>query len=464
VTPSQARILVADDEPSIVSYLKDVLTEDGYAVVTASSGSEACEVAEREQVHLALVDLMMPGLSGMEVLKRVRERMPATRVIIMTAFATVDTALEAMKQGALDYLIKPFSIDELKLQIRRALSEVALVRENRELKREVERSTAGGTLVGESPAFLKAVEQARKFAEGDTTVLILGETGTGKEMIAREIHRASPRKTGPFLALNCGALPESLLERELFGHEKGAFTGADSTRPGLLEAATDGTLLLDEIVEMPPSLQVKLLRILEGHEFMRLGGTRPIKSRVRFLAATNQNPDKAVAARRLREDLYFRINVVSVTLPPLRERGGDIGILARHFLELFAREKGGRVCELSKEALERLAGYRWPGNVRELRNVIERAVILCSGPRIEAAELNLGAPVTAEASPLSAWMSLSYGEAKKRFEKEYIGRALDAVGGNISRAAARTGLDRKNLKGKIREHGLKDTDDPGEKG
>ena len=328
-----------------------------------------------------------------------------------------------------------------------------LARENMALKREAGRGMPGG-LIGASPVFTDAVATARRAANSDATVLILGETGTGKELIAREIHSAGGRSKGPFLALNCGALPENLLERELFGHERGAFTGADATTPGLLEAASDGVLLLDEILEMSLGLQVKLLRVLDGHEFLRLGGTRPIRSRVRFLAATNQDPVKAVADRRFREDLFFRLNVLKVSLPPLRERGDDILMLADHFLAAFARSTGRNLEGYSPEARRAMQEYPWPGNVRELKNVVERAVILCEGPKVEAGDLRLsgGAP---EAG-MEAWLGLPFREAKKRFEEAYLKKALKTSSGNISRAAESTGIDRKNLKEKIREYGFRD--------
>ncbi len=455
MTLSSARILVADDEPSITSYLKDVLTEEGYHVVTASGGVEACEIAEREQVHLALVDLVMQDISGLEVLKRIKEHLPSTRVIIMTAYGTVETAVDAMKQGALDYLIKPFSNDELKLQLRRALSEVALTRENRVLKREVKRHAPGEDMIGKSQAIREVKDLIQKVADGNTTVLVLGETGTGKELVVRALHRQSSRRMGPFLAVNCSALPEALLERELFGHERGAFTGADSMQPGLLEAADDGTLFLDEIAEMPQSLQVKLLRVLEGHEFLRVGGTKPIKSRVRFIAASNQDLAKAVSDHRFREDLYFRLNVVSIQLPLLREHSEDILPLTDHFLNVFTTEKAKRIDGFSDDAKQQLLQYPWPGNVRELKNVIERAVILCQGNQLGTADLKLESPLTGSEKSLNAWMSLKYQEAKKAFERAYLANALKSCGGNISQAANLIGLYRQNLQDKLKSLGIK---------
>ena len=444
---------MADDEPSIVSSLRDALTKEGYSVFTAAGGEEACETAEREQVHVALVDLVMQDLSGLEVMKRIREKIPSTRVVIMTAYATVETAVEVMKQGALDYLIKPFSMDELKMQIRRALNETALARENLVLKREIERRVPTEEFIGESPALKEALDLTGRAAGSDTTVLILGETGTGKELIARALHRASKRSDGPFIAINCGAIPEGLLERELFGHDKGSFTGADSTRPGLLEAASEGTLFLDEISEMPPSLQVKLLRVLEGHEYTRLGGTRPIKSRARFVAATNKDPAREAAEGRFRQDLYYRLNVISIKLPSLRERGDDVRLLAEYFLNHFVRVSGQRLSGFSPDAMRTLKGYPWPGNVRELKNVIERAVILCQGNEITAIDLRLEPQAGSPAESAPAW-NLPYREAKNVMEAEYLRRALAICDGNITRTAERIKLARRNLLDKVKKYGL----------
>jgi len=454
--PSAFRVLVVDDEENIVSYLKDVLVEEGYSVFTAGGGKDALALAEKEQPHLAMVDMVMKDISGLEVLKGIRERSGATRVVIMTAYATVETAVKAMKEGAIDYLIKPFSLDELKIQLKRASDEVAMASENRVLRHEVARNSGFGEIVGECPALLAALELARKAAISDATVLVLGETGTGKELVARLIHRESPRLAGPFLAMNCGAVPESLLERELFGHEKGSFTGADAMRPGLLEAASDGTILLDEIGDMPPALQVKLLRVLEGHEYLRVGGTRPIKSRVRFLASTNRDLAGLVKEGKFREDLYYRLNVVSVTLPPLRARGQDVLLLAEHFLagSVEARRKG--IKGISVDARKALADYSWPGNVRELRNVTERAIILCEGGEVVPTHLGLG-PIRlsslAQGSGVNS--TLSFREAQDAFEKAYITQVLKESGGNISRTALKIGLARRNLHEKIKKYALK---------
>ncbi len=449
-----ARILIADDEPSILSLLSRILTGEGYTMLTATGGVEACEVAAREHPHLVLVDLTMPDRSGLEVLRQIKEQAPETVVMIMTAYASAETAVEAMKQGALDYLIKPIATDELKIQVRRALGEAALARENRALKEELGRLAPEETIIGQSASLAKSLEAMDKMAASDATVLILGETGTGKELVARAIHRGSAGARGPFLAVNCGALSEGVLERELFGHEKGAFTGADSARPGLLEAAADGTMLLDEIGEMSPALQMKLLRVLEGREFMRVGGTRALTCRARFVAATNKDLARETKEGRFRQDLYYRLNVMTIKLPPLRDREADVHLLANYFLQRVGRSRG-RNFTLAPGARDALARYPWPGNVRELRNVIERATMLAKGPAIEASDLLLESGAGAENLTLEAWCALPHQEAKEAFERFYIGRALKACGGNISRTAERFGLDRKNLEDKIKRYDLK---------
>jgi len=454
MTAPAGRILCADDEPNILSLLRKVLGDEGYTVLTATGGREACAVADREPLDLVLVDLTMPDTSGLEVLKHIKEHHPRTPVMLMTAYASAETAVEAMKQGALDYLIKPFAMDELKLQIRRALAESALEQENRALREELARHSPD-RILGDSPGIREALRHTAQVADAATTVLILGETGTGKELIARALHRQSLRKAGPFLAINCGAIPEALLERELFGHERGAFTGAETMRIGLLEAAAEGTLLLDEIAEMPPSLQVKLLRVLEGHAFQRVGGTRPITTRVRFVAATNKDLVNAITTGRFREDLYYRLNVFTIQLPPLRERGDDIVLLADHFLRSFTLEHGHPPIVLSDEARQRLLGYGWPGNVRELRNVIERAVLLCASAEIAASDLRLDGNPAGASPPSTTLTGMPFREARDAFEKSYLARVLEESGGNISRAADRIGLDRKNLEDKIRKHHLK---------
>jgi len=455
MTPESARILVVDDEPNITGLLMKVLHDEGYGVVAAAGGPGGVAGAPRELVHLALVDLTMPDLSGLEVLRGLKEREPAMPVIIMTAYATAETAIEAMKQGALDYLIKPFSMDELKLQIRRALEELGTVRELTALRSEIRRRGWDDAIVGESPVIREALAMAAKVADAETTVLVTGETGTGKELVARALHAGGRRREGPFLAINCSAIPESLLERELFGHEKGAYTGADVSRPGLLEAASDGTLFLDEIGDMSAALQSKLLRVLEGHDFLRVGGTRPIRCHARFVAATNKELAREVAAARFRQDLLYRLNVVTIHLAPLRDRGADVQLLADYFLKTLSRQHGRTLLTIPAESRDALARYRWPGNVRELRNVIERAVMLSRSDTLTPVDLNLETQAGGETLTLEAWLALPLGEAKDAFERFFLSRALRASGGNISRTAEAIGLDRKHLQDKIKKYDLK---------
>lgn len=455
MTPADTRILVVDDEDSVLTYLRDVLQDEGYSVITTPSGNEARDLAEKHLVHLAIVDLVMPDLSGIEVLKHIRARLPDTRVIIITANATVESAIEAMKLGALEYMIKPFSLDEFKMHVARALEEVKLAREVRVLKHEATRTGPGSEIVGKSPQIGKVLSLIRDVADESSTILIKGETGTGKELVARALHRQSARRETPFLAVNCGAMAEALLERELFGNERGAYTGADAARPGLLEAAGDGVIFFDEIGEMALALQVKLLRVLEGHEFLRVGGTRPIRSHARFICATNQNLDRAVAEKRFRPDLFYRLNVVAIEIAPLRERREDIAVLAGHFLKLFATEKRRAISGFTKAAEKLLHRYDWPGNVRELKNVIERAVILSDKAKLDASDLRLGGETSDDEGRLKSWLSLPFKDAKRKFEKTYLEHALHACRSNVSQTAARTGLDRKNLQGKLKRHKLK---------
>ena len=448
------RILVADDESGLVSILTKTLEAEGHAVVGAAGAKEALAVAERESPQLALVDLTMPDGSGLDVLGALRARLPECRVIIMTAYATAETAVQAMRQGALDYLIKPFSLEELTLQVRRVAGELSLERENRALRRELARCEPDHEIVGTFPALAASLGVVARVADADTPVLVQGETGTGKELIARALHRQGRRAAGPFVALNCGAVAGSLLERELFGHEKGAYTGADQAGPGVLEAAAEGTLLLDEIGEMSAALQTKLLRVLDGAPYQRVGGTRPVQCRARFVAATNKDLAREVREGRFRQDLWYRLNVVTVQLPPLRDRGDDVLAIAAHLLARLGAARGRPAPALADDAARALRGYRWPGNVRELRNVLERAALLTEGGTLTAADLRLGEAAGTSVTP-PAWADLPLREARDAFERDYLARALAASDGNITQAAARIGLDRKNLEDKMRKLGLK---------
>ncbi len=370
------RILVVDDERSMRELLSIVLRREGYEVVLAENGRAALAVLEQQPIDLLISDIKMPDMSGVDVL-RAAKRIDLDIVgIMITAFASTDTAVEALRLGALDYLSKPFNVDELKLKVRKALRGRQLERENIWLKRRLDETHEFNSIIGRGEKMLGVFELIRRIAPTNSTVLIAGESGTGKELVARAIHHESLRRDRPFVALNCGAMPETLLESELFGHMRGSFTGADTNKKGLLEAAETGTVLLDEIGEMSQSMQVKLLRVLQERKFRRVGGTEEITADIRIVAATNRDLGRMVAEGRFREDLFYRVNVIPIELPPLRERREDIPLLATHFLKAFAVQMQKDVQGISAEALEALARYDWPGNVRELENAMERAAAL----------------------------------------------------------------------------------------
>jgi two-component system response regulator PilR (NtrC family) len=368
------KILVVDDEQSLREVLSIMLKRAGYSVTIATDGEEAIDFVHKEIFDLVITDLRMPKIDGMEVLKAVKSASPETVVLIITAFATADSAVEAMKQGAYDYLTKPFQVDEVQLIIRNALEKRRLTTENMLLKREMASQSSFAQLVGQSEAMQKVFDVVRKVADSKSNVLICGESGTGKELVARAIHYNSARSSHPFVAVNCSAVPETLLESELFGHMKGSFTGAISNKAGLFEIANGGTVFLDEIGDTTPTIQVKLLRVIQEREFRRVGGSQDIKVDVRIVAATNKDLEKAVADGSFRDDLYYRLDVIPIRLPPLRMRTGDIPLLVNHFLERFSKESGRPKPVISSEAMHVLLGHEWRGNVRELENLIERVV------------------------------------------------------------------------------------------
>ena len=368
------KILVVDDEQGLRDVLSIMLKRAGYAVTMATDGEEAIELVNKEIFDLVITDLRMPKVDGMEVLRAVKSTSPETVVLIITAFASADSAVEAMKQGAYDYLTKPFQVDEVQLIIRNALEKRRLTTENLLLKREMASQSSFAQLVGQSDAMQKVFEVVRKVADSKSNVLICGESGTGKELVARAIHYNSIRSTMPFVAVNCSAVPETLLESELFGHMKGSFTGAISNKAGLFEIANGGTIFLDEIGDTTPTIQVKLLRVIQEREFRRVGGSQDIKVDVRIVAATNKDLEKAVADGSFREDLYYRLDVIPIRLPPLRMRTSDIPLLVNHFLERFSKESKKPKPVISSEAMHVLLGHEWRGNVRELENLIERVV------------------------------------------------------------------------------------------
>lgn len=381
------KILVVDDEQSLREVLSIMLKRAGYAVTAVADGEEAIEQVQKEIFDLVITDLRMPKVGGMEVLRAVKSASPETVVLIITAFATADSAVEAMKQGAYDYLTKPFQVDEVQLIIRNALEKRRLTTENILLKREMASQSSFAQLVGQSEAMQKVFDVVKKVADSKSNVLICGESGTGKELVARAIHYNSARSPLPFVAVNCSAVPETLLESELFGHMKGSFTGAISNKAGLFEVANGGTIFLDEIGDTTPTIQVKLLRVIQEREFRRVGGTQDIKVDVRIVAATNKDLEKAVADGSFREDLYYRLDVIPIRLPPLRLRSGDIPLLVTHFLARFSKESGKPMPTISSEAMQVLLGHEWRGNVRELENLIERVVAFSTGGTVTDADM-----------------------------------------------------------------------------
>lgn len=436
--------------------LKRSFAAAGYSVETAHNVKDA-QKAFNSPVELDAVvtDLKLPDGDGLQILAAARERSPLLPVVVMTAHGTIENAVSAVKQGAYDFIAKPFDPDHLILIVARALSESGSRRENIVLKKEFSRYLRMPELVGESPQWLGVIESARKVAPLKTTALILGESGTGKELIARAIHFFSPRAEQPFVAVNCAAIPKDLIENELFGHEKGAFTGATEIKQGRFELADKGTIFLDEIGDMDLPLQAKLLRVLQESEFERVGGTRTLKVDVRIVAASNKNLERAVADGSFREDLFYRLNVFPISIPPLRERRADILPLARFFLEGFCRDMNRQRLSISEDAVRTLERYVWKGNVRELRNVIERAVIMADGAVVETGHLALCDPeVTPSGVPASGSL-LAIGEAAARAaEKTMIEKVLQETGGNKSRAAEMLGVSYKTLLTKIKEFGL----------
>ncbi len=443
------RIMVVDDEPSVRDSIADWLREDGYEVESAPDGFKALEMVKSQDWNILLLDLKMPGMDGIETMVRVKEISPDTEIIMVTAFATVDTAVEAMRAGAYDYLVKPVEPEELDLQIKKIVSHQNLVLENLLLKQKLQ-DTIEEEIVGGSAAMQKVYDFITMVAPTDSTVLITGESGTGKELVARAIHAASERAYMPMISVSCGALPDTLLESELFGYEKGAFTGADHNKKGRFELAHGGTLFLDEVGEITLKTQVDLLRVLQNREFHRLGGKELIKVDVRIIAATNRDLLKAIQEGRFREDLYYRLNVLRLEMPPLRERREDIPLLAEHFVEMFAKKMNRRRMPLSPTALKELACYHWPGNVRELENVIERAMVVGRGPAIAGEDLPFCG---------SAPGSGSSCRSLKELEKSHILSVLESNQWNVTRTARELEIDRQTLYNKIQKYGLKNRDE-----
>src|SRR5512138_105871 len=449
--PTRAAILVVDDEPIALHNLERVLSREGYQVSTAASGASALKQLRTDAFDVVLTDLKMEKIDGMQVLRRAKEIDPDVEVILITGYAAIETAIEAMKLGAYHYVAKPFKLDEVRKVVEEAALKVALKKENRRLREHIEVVKGQVDIMTQDPGMLRVLETARDVTSTDCNVLITGESGTGKELIARYIHRHGRRSAAIFLAVNCGAFTEELLTSELFGHEKGAFTGAAGLKKGLVEMADGGTLFLDEVTEMSPAMQVRLLRVLQEREFIRVGGTQPIKVDVRFIAATNRNVQEAIASGAFRQDLYYRLNVVTLALPPLAERRNDIPVLAHYFLKKHSDRTGKTVDTISEEVLRVLAEYGFPGNVRELENLVERGVALAKGNVLELAQL----PEDVRRMGLKVFRRDGGKIASlEDQEKAYIQWVLQEVDGNRSRAAAILGIDRVSLWRKLKRYGL----------
>jgi nitrogen regulation protein NR(I) len=469
--PEKKQVLIVDDEPNLRKILSAQLTRDGYDVLTAEDGEKGLEALREHHIDLVITDLKMPKVDGMALLREALREEPELPIVMITAHGTIDTAVEALKTGAFDYLTKPFDKDEVRQIVAKALK-------TRELRGAD--ATPGGPearfgIIGQSPGITDLYAILERVADTPTTVLITGESGTGKELVARALHEHSSRRDKPFIKVNCAAIPKELIESELFGYERGAFTGAVNSKPGRFELATGGTLFLDEIGEIPIEMQVKLLRALQESEFERVGGIKTIRVDVRLVAATNRDLKKLIAAGNFREDLFYRLNVVPMRLPALRERATDIPLLVEHFLRKFNERLKKKVAGVEEDALAVLASYPWPGNIRELENVIERAVLFCDTERLRAQDLppevKGSSPVFSTQPPeadLNAALATEGGlkehvkVAMSRLEKELVSRALEQTNGNVTHAARLLKISRKGLQLKMKELGLREPADKGE--
>jgi DNA-binding NtrC family response regulator len=462
------RVLVVDDEPDMVENCARILKRASYQCLSTTDPHQALALVESERPDLLLTDLKMPGMDGMELLRRARAIDPTLPVILITAFATIESAVAAIKDGAFDYLPKNFSVDQLRVAVERGLRHRELELENRNLREQLQGTLGFENIIGRSPAMTQVFELVRKAARSDANILVVGESGTGKELIARAVHANSPRAAQPFVPVDCASLPEQLLESELFGHEKGAFTGAVRAKPGLMEVAHRGTLFLDEIGELPLPLQVKLLRTLQERQLRRVGGTAQIDVDVRLVSATNRDLREAASRGQFREELYYRVNVIAIQLPPLRARAGDVKLLAFAFLKRYG---GQRVTGFDDEALRTLEAYAWPGNVRELQNVVERACALADGDRVSRGDLPdylrqgggamSGAPRPPSSVPaLPPSGDLPLKDAKEQWmrtlEGSYLRDLLERHGGNVSAAAKAAGIDRKTFHRLINKYQIRD--------
>ncbi len=450
----RTRILIVDDEEIVRESLSAWLRTEGYTIGTADGGRAALDDLARSRWSIVLLDLKMPGLDGLQVLEQARPGNAETTFVVMTAFATVDTAVAAIKLGAYDYLVKPFDPEEMSLMIEKIVGQQALMRENVVLRRALKREYRFRDMFSKNARMQAVFQLARTAARSHSTILVLGESGSGKEVLARAIHAESQRQ-GPFVAISCAALTETLLESELFGHEKGAFTGAVARQRGKFEAANGGTLLLDEIGDIGPKLQLDLLRVLEERKVTRLGGNEAVDVDVRIIAATNRDLAKAVADGAFREDLYYRLNVIPIVIPPLRERREDIPLLVDLLIEQLGVEGGRKVRGISGEALRCLMAHKWPGNIRELRNVLERAIVVATGSLIQVDDLGLGGPAEDARPAADELCSL------EAVERRHIAWVLEHCGGNVTQAAHVLEIDRVTLYNKIRKYNLRDGDTSG---
>ena len=449
------QILIVDDQINTCKSLQAILKKSGYRSEYTLSAEEALGRIRSGAFDIVISDIRMPGMDGMELLEELKKIQPHLVVIMVTGFATIKSAVEAIQKGAYDYLPKPFTPDEVRVIIQRAAEKIRLESENEALRRGLQPQVTFQNIIGNSPALQRVFDLIQKVAETDSNILITGETGTGKELAAKAVHNLSRRREKPFQPINCGALAEGVLESELFGHVKGAFTGAVATRKGLLEVADGGTIFLDEIAETTPSFQVKILRVLQEGEFFRVGDTQPIYVDLRIIAATNRDLEKAVDRREFRQDLYYRLKGIAIHLPPLRERTEDIPLLAYHFLKKY---RGKRRAELlDPQAIKALLAYKWPGNIRELEHVIDYALSMTEGDTIRVTDLpeEFLARVADKVTVQDNWMSSPFGKAKEEFEKFYISHILEESDWNVSEASRKAQMFRQNLQQKIRKYGLR---------
>jgi DNA-binding NtrC family response regulator len=457
---TKPRVLIVDDEPDVVANWARLLGREDYPCITATDGERAMALLESEHPEVVLTDLKMPRVDGMQVLARALELDPDVVVIMITGHGTVESAVDAMRAGAFDYLLKPLPSNEvLRLAVERAAERRRLIEENRRLREPLAPRAGFDNVLGKSPVMTAVFELVRKAARSEANILIQGESGTGKELIARAIHAQSGRAAEVFVPVDCAALPDALLESELFGHERGAFTGADRSKPGMIEVADRGTLFLDEIGELPGALQSKLLRALQERQIRRVGGTKFMNVDIRLVSATNRDAAELVRKGEFRDDLFYRVNVITIMLPPLRERSGDVSLLAHHFLRRYGRNREQPLEGIETEALARLEAHAWPGNVRELQNVIERACALTDGPMIQVRDLPDHVRGRGRPAPAIPGKDLPLAQAREAwlhaFAQEYITDLLRRHGGNISQAAKSAGIDRKTLHRLLTRHGIK---------